>query len=500
MNKYSVYKIFFALILGVYTEGGSAQTYGFQLLNGTQLYLQSGTTFSLVNGLGTKVDGVNSGINNNGILAMEGAFLNQNSGLVQNGVYKIGGDFTNTSTFGSLNTTLEFVGNNPSTISSTWALNNLTVNKGTNNPIVNLAANTNINGILNFTSGFLQVNAFELSMSIGSTITGYDATKFIITNSNTSVLSQQVSSLGQFYPIGTSANSYSPLSIKQTGTKLKLSVRVTDNVQQNPTLTTGSPAMFNTGVVKKTWFVREPDPAVTKSLDITAQWNKIDELGGFDRNLCALTQWKTGTTWNVPTSPVGASSGTVPIFTRSRSGLTSVGYFAVGSSNAIIPLTLLNFTATIHDKSALLAWTTTDEQNVSHFDIEKSVDGKTFLTIAQVKANNTPSVYSSIDDDFSVSAYYRLKTNDLDRTFAFSKIIYLEKNSDKTLKIHHDTEGSIFIETYDKIEFVTITNTIGQVLKTTKDKRFLIDDLNTGIYIVSVKTDKVFLSQKVFKE
>jgi hypothetical protein len=62
------------------------------------------------------------------------------------------------------------------------------------------------------------------------------------------------------------------------------------------------------------------------------------------------------------------------------------------------------------------------------------------------------------------------------------------------------SEGPLFVETDDKIELITISNTIGQVVKSTKDKQFLINDLNAGIYIVSVKTDKEFLSQKVFEE
>ena len=54
------------------------------------------------------------------------------------------------------------------------------------------------------------------------------------------------------------------------------------------------------------------------------------------------------------------------------------------------------------------------------------------------------------------------------------------------------------METDDKIESVVIANSIGQVLKTTKDNRLLLTDFPKGIYIVTVKTDRAFVVEKVF--
>ena len=46
--------------------------------------------------------------------------------------------------------------------------------------------------------------------------------------------------------------------------------------------------------------------------------------------------------------------------------------------------------------------------------------------------------------------------------------------------------------------WIGVSNSIGQVLKTTKDNRLSLADLPKGVYIVSVKTDKAFMSEKVF--
>jgi hypothetical protein len=40
---------------------------------------------------------------------------------------------------------------------------------------------------------------------------------------------------------------------------------------------------------------------------------------------------------------------------------------------------------------------------------------------------------------------------------------------------------------------------LSSLIKLIKEKQFLINELNAGIYIISVKTDKGFLSQKIFK-
>jgi hypothetical protein len=178
--------------------------------------------------------------------------------------------------------------------------------------------------------------------------------------------------------------------------------------------------------------------------------------------------------------------------------------------NAVLPLELITFLGEViarneaNGGSALLNWQTIAEINVNNFELEKSTEGKVFTTIARRNAlngapNSTPSVYSAIDDKFTESSYYRLKINDLDGISNYSKIIYLEKNNNKTLKITQNTEGSILIETNDKIELITVTNNIGQLIKSTKEKRFLISEFNSGIYIISVKTDRGYLSKKIFK-
>ena len=326
MKKTKQYIGLIALLLGLYTEGGFAQTYGFQLVHGAQLYIQPGTTFTLGNNLSVKVEDLGSTINNNGTLAMEGDLLNQNDGSVQNGLYKIGGSLTTITGSWGANTTVEFNGNtNAATLNTIWGMNNVTINKGTAFPVVNLASSADIAGVLTFTSGYLQTNVFSVNMTSTGSITGYDATKFIITNSS-GVLRQNVSLSTITYPIGTANGSYTPLSIKQTaGSAALLGVRVQDQVLTNGT----SGPQLNASVVNKTWTITESGGPVTKKLDLTAQWNSSNELS-LDGTKCGISRWNpTTSAWDLAWSNVGAKAGS-DSYTRTRSNIAEVGTFAVG--------------------------------------------------------------------------------------------------------------------------------------------------------------------------
>ena len=92
---------------------------------------------------------------------------------------------------------------------------------------------------------------------------------------------------------------------------------------------------------------------------------------------------------------------------------------------AVLPVILSSYKASITaaDK-VLIEWTTTQEQNNSHFTIERSTDGITFINIGQVPASNslTGSSYSYIDNLPTLGVnYYRLSQTDID-----GKIIYFD--------------------------------------------------------------------------
>ena len=80
--------------------------------------------------------------------------------------------------------------------------------------------------------------------------------------------------------------------------------------------------------------------------------------------------------------------------------------------------------------TALLKWETENEVNVSHFKVERSADGNSFIAIGEVRAqgsNNTTTQYSLVDNNIanlsSPVIYYRLKMMDIDGSFKYSSIV-----------------------------------------------------------------------------
>jgi len=99
---------------------------------------------------------------------------------------------------------------------------------------------------------------------------------------------------------------------------------------------------------------------------------------------------------------------------------------------AVLPLTLLEFNGNLIHNNALLNWKVNNEVNTESFDIERSIDGKTFTKIGNVIAVNRPGDQKYEFTDYNLNLigvtiiYYRLKQKDIDGRFAYSKIIALQ--------------------------------------------------------------------------
>ncbi|SEJ73389.1 Por secretion system C-terminal sorting domain-containing protein [Dyadobacter sp. SG02] len=96
------------------------------------------------------------------------------------------------------------------------------------------------------------------------------------------------------------------------------------------------------------------------------------------------------------------------------------------SLESALPVKLASFSAKQREAQAHLSWTTTEETNSSHFEIQRSADGRAWITLENVKAANESHVaahYDALDKSpLAGQNLYRLKMVDNDGSFAFSKI------------------------------------------------------------------------------
>lgn len=189
------------------------------------------------------------------------------------------------------------------------------------------------------------------------------------------------------------------------------------------------------------------------------------------------------------------------------------GYFitdnTTGSSPSgfrVLAILPVNFTSFYVSKSAekiQLTWSTDKEINHSHFDVERSLNGTDWQTIAVVKASqngiNTNN-YSYHDKTLSSSVvYYRLRQVDSDGRFFFSSIKTIRLGdvvspvrifgSDKKVVVDLNREFKSAI-------MISVVGTSGQVIfkRTFINPSYRINleitNSTTGAYIVQVSDNK----------
>lgn len=95
------------------------------------------------------------------------------------------------------------------------------------------------------------------------------------------------------------------------------------------------------------------------------------------------------------------------------------------SSNASLPLVWEGFTALKSNGQVLLQWTVSDQVNVERFVVERSVDNRNFVPLAEVasRAEGSDVSYSFLDPHpFIPQTFYRIREVDNDGQYAYSLI------------------------------------------------------------------------------
>jgi len=106
--------------------------------------------------------------------------------------------------------------------------------------------------------------------------------------------------------------------------------------------------------------------------------------------------------------------------------VTGFSGFFLASTGTVLPLTLLSFTGQRQGDNILLDWTTTDEINVSRFELQRSTFTGSFTTIAAIKDigdHHYTYIDAAVQD---IPYFYRLRMVDLDAKYTYSRIISIE--------------------------------------------------------------------------
>lgn len=169
----------------------------------------------------------------------------------------------------------------------------------------------------------------------------------------------------------------------------------------------------------------------------------------------------------------------------------------------VLPIELSRFQANVMgSQGVLLNWETASELNNKHFSVERSVDGRVWYTIAEVKGAGTSSQvqnYDYIDQSPENGiSYYRLRQTDYDGTFKYSETQRVNVGSDgadSSLAVYpNPAQNTIYVSSGNKARksAIGVYNMLGQevlVVRTAQSyapsvQSIDVSSLKTGVYFI----------------
>lgn len=179
--------------------------------------------------------------------------------------------------------------------------------------------------------------------------------------------------------------------------------------------------------------------------------------------------------------------------------------FVVQTSTAPLPVRLISFSASAAETAVALHWEIADPVGFSHFEIERSTNGKQFDAFGIVDFTEGNESYTLKDThphtNAAGQAYYRLKMVDADGSYAYSKIVSAQLDVDRAAYVYPNPVSDyvrISLPGYDGAPgTLKLLNASGQVLLSDKFtvkkgetginlKRARLED---GIYLVQLELD-----------
>lgn len=196
--------------------------------------------------------------------------------------------------------------------------------------------------------------------------------------------------------------------------------------------------------------------------------------------------------------------------------VTGFSGFFVKTQQVPLPVTLIALTGTANENNVRLAWSTSSEANSANFELQRSADATRFNTLAVINShvNSSSRQDYNYDDLLPLPGinYYRLKMNDEDGTYAYSRIIRVEMGKTKSQSIHlfpnpvshilnlsPDDDENVSYKIIDGNGKVMREKTIG---KTSRSRTLTIDikNLSEGLYFLMVEGTRSRETLKFVKE
>jgi len=156
----------------------------------------------------------------------------------------------------------------------------------------------------------------------------------------------------------------------------------------------------------------------------TTSWSFVTDDDGDDLSL-SLTEVEVATCYSRCARVVGCTN------------FYGEASTTVQPCSVILPVELTRFTGKADGCNIHLTWSSSSEENFSHYEVERSNDGRTFELAESVKGSGSleGGHYFLNDIKAGMDNYYRLKMIDFDDTYEYSKIIQVNSDCEIIKKI-----------------------------------------------------------------
>lgn len=310
------------------------------------------------------------------------------------------------------------------------------VNNATGDVIFNAAATTNksqsIGGVLTLANGNLTINNTDTLRLLGTaSISGANSSRYIVTKaSGATVGTLRIDSIAaaKVFPVGT-VNNYLPVTITP-------SARDTFNVSVFEGLTlnglpngTAFNASQKASAIDAVWMIN-PKTNIGQTAAINLSWTNA--LTG--SRFFTFTNAQIGVGRNDGASWLNTIASTANNTARNVTATYSAyGSFGIGEVNSLLPVQIVNFSATLSVNGSKLSWSAANEIGIEKYTIQSSSNGTSFTDIGVVNAvNNTTLVSNYSFTDATVllaTTYYRLKIISANGDIKYSNILVVKNTA-----------------------------------------------------------------------
>lgn len=188
--------------------------------------------------------------------------------------------------------------------------------------------------------------------------------------------------------------------------------------------------------------------------------------------------------------------------------LSSFGAMAISSTMQILPLSFLSIKATRLHEYTTIEWKTVNEENVAWHEIQKSLYANNFNTIGKLPAINLMKQTYQFNDSayLNGTAYYRIKSIDLDGKTKYSTIVHVaDKSTDDLILLRNPVTNMIQVSggknnvTYQYTLFSNDGKTVQKGVLSGESMLTILLNKNIfpGTYILTVNSTMQHLTKKI---